>query len=423
MNDLIQAGQHPDADQLNAFVEHALPAHEQQQTMAHLAGCPACRQVVALSLPPEDERQTEVVRRRWFSRWAWAGIPALAAVILVAFLVRNSERTVRQTPAPAQMAETRPLAPPSAPAESAPPENALAAAPLRQRLKQNRALAGAKQPPVGQRELGVVSGSAGGVLGGIGASPTQPPAQAAPSSASSGGPLTSLAADRLQSGFSRPSPLPSRLAMISMCSRASDRLAIDTQNHLFFSDDEGRSWKAVPSPWKGRAVAVALASGVSNGHAPPVPEMSPAVMTGTPALSGSLAGAIKDTSGAVIPGATVFAVHSGGSSVRSVTTDSQGRFRIEDLAPGSYRVEAQAPGFLAQSFAAEVTPSQQAVADVALHPASVSQSVAVQTTHSPLDNAFAATKAAPSQTLSLFVLTTDDGERWASTDGQSWTRE
>ena len=55
MSEILQAGQHPDADQLNAFVEHTLPAHEQQQTLAHLAICPACRQIVALSLPPADE--------------------------------------------------------------------------------------------------------------------------------------------------------------------------------------------------------------------------------------------------------------------------------------------------------------------------------------------------------------------------------
>ena len=55
MSELFQAGQHPDADQLNAFVEHTLPAHEQQQTLAHLALCPHCRQIVALSLPPGDE--------------------------------------------------------------------------------------------------------------------------------------------------------------------------------------------------------------------------------------------------------------------------------------------------------------------------------------------------------------------------------
>src|SRR6201999_4170127 len=115
MSDLLQTGHHPDADQLNAFVEHALPAHEQEQTLAHLALCPACRQIVALSLPPAAESpvpQSESTRRYWFSRWplAWAGIPAVAALVLFIIFIRNGTPTARQTSAPTQMATTRPPA-------------------------------------------------------------------------------------------------------------------------------------------------------------------------------------------------------------------------------------------------------------------------------------------------------------------------
>ena len=124
MSEILQAGQHPDADQLNAFVEHTLPAHEQQQTLAHLANCPACRQIVALSLPPADESPVlqPAVRHRWFTRWhpAWAGIPAFAALILVILFVRNGERRVRQESVPAQVADARKPAAPLV--ESTPPE-------------------------------------------------------------------------------------------------------------------------------------------------------------------------------------------------------------------------------------------------------------------------------------------------------------
>src|ERR1700733_12619788 len=282
MSELIQAGQHPDADQLNAFVEHALPAHEQQQTLAHLAVCPACRQIVALSLPPGDElssRQPEAVRPRWSPRWhpAWAGIPALAVIMLIVFFVRNGGRTVRQTPAPAQMADARPPAAPAPPVASPLPETARSAVPVAHPLNEKRSPAAIKQlPPVKQREPagggGSVSGLMGGVLGGIGTQPTQPAAPGrsfAPSSASAGGPLAEFAAARVPSVFSPPSPLPSHLAILSMAANANQRIAIDTENHLFFSDDEGKNWKAVPSQWKGRAVSVALSSGVATGHAAP----------------------------------------------------------------------------------------------------------------------------------------------------------
>jgi len=428
MSELLQAGQHPDADQLNAFVEHTLPEHEQQQTLAHLAVCPACRQIVALSLPPGDESpilQPETVRHRW---WAWAGIPALAALILVILFVRHEQRNVRQTSVLSQMADTRPPAPP--PAEIPPPEAPRSMAPLAQRAPQRRPAAPVTQAtPLAQARQGTASGVAGmgGILGGIAIQPTQPPAPersfAAPS-ASAGGPVSMLAVNRVQAAFSAPGPLPSHLAILSMASRANQRLAIDTDNHLFFSSDEGRNWKAISSPWKGRAVSVALTSAISFGSAAPALKLSshPAA-TPAPALSGT----ITDPSGAVIPGATVTATNSRGVLVGSATADSRGQYRMEDLAPGNYRIEAQARGFESQLFAAELAPAQQAVADVILRVGSAAQTVTIHALPGSLDsprvNANLAAKPRVSQTLSRFELTTDDGERWTSTDGQNWAHE
>ena len=436
MSEILQAGQHPDADQLNAFVEHTLPAHEQQQTLAHLATCPGCRQIVALSLPSAGESPVlhPIDRRRWFPRWhpAWAGIPAFAALVLVILFVRNSERRVHQASAPAQIADARKSVPPI---ESAPPEVtqnvARNVAPLAQHANQKRPVATQPAPLAEARQP--ASGSAGpvmgGILGGIANAPTQPSAPGrwfGASAASVGTPGRALAADRVQAAFSAPSPLPSRLAALSMASRGNQRIAIDSDSHLFFSEDEGRHWKAVPSPWKGRAVLVALTSRVSSGNEAPALKMSsrPAAVTGA-----ALYGTITDQSGAVIPGATVVATNSTAEIVRSAATDQHGQFRMVGLVPGNYRIEAQAAGFETESFSAEVAPAQQAVADVILRVGSASQTVAVQAQASPfaLESSAAdanpTAKPADSQTLSRFELTTDDGERWTSTDGESWTRE
>ena len=94
MSELLQPARHPDADQLSAFVEHALPPHEQQQTLAHLAICADCRAIVALSMPPLEESpkpRPEPVRQPWFSGWHLA-LAAAAAFAGLAFLihVRNS---------------------------------------------------------------------------------------------------------------------------------------------------------------------------------------------------------------------------------------------------------------------------------------------------------------------------------------------
>lgn len=59
-----------------------------------------------------------------------------------------------------------------------------------------------------------------------------------------------------------------------------------------------------------------------------------------------IAGVVKDTSGAVLPGVTVEAASPVLiEKVRSVTTDTEGRFNIVDLRPGTYTVTFTLPGF------------------------------------------------------------------------------
>jgi hypothetical protein len=92
MSEQFNTGQHPDADQLSAFAERALPAHEQKQTLAHLAQCSRCRSIVYLAQkaehegPPEPEfaAQPTTARKPWFQGWtlAWSGATALACVVL-----------------------------------------------------------------------------------------------------------------------------------------------------------------------------------------------------------------------------------------------------------------------------------------------------------------------------------------------------
>src|SRR6201988_2666281 len=63
-------------------------------------------------------------------------------------------------------------------------------------------------------------------------------------------------------------------------------------------------------------------------------------------LSGTIAGVVKDTSGAVLPGVTVEAARPALiEKVRSAVTDSTGQYRIENLRPGSYGVTFTLPGF------------------------------------------------------------------------------
>src|SRR6266699_1861305 len=60
----------------------------------------------------------------------------------------------------------------------------------------------------------------------------------------------------------------------------------------------------------------------------------------------SITGAVKDTSGSVLPGVTVEASSPALiEKTRSVVTDGTGQYRIENLRPGTYTVTFTLPGF------------------------------------------------------------------------------
>jgi len=64
------------------------------------------------------------------------------------------------------------------------------------------------------------------------------------------------------------------------------------------------------------------------------------------AQTGIIAGVVKDTTGAVMPGVTVEAASPALiEKVRSVVTDGAGLYKIVDLTPGTYSVTFTLPGF------------------------------------------------------------------------------
>src|ERR687892_2712209 len=74
----------------------------------------------------------------------------------------------------------------------------------------------------------------------------------------------------------------------------------------------------------------------------------PSVAWTQAADTASVAGVVRDTSGAVLPGVTVEASSAALiEKVRSVVTDDQGLYRIVDLRPGIYVITFSLPGFRA----------------------------------------------------------------------------
>lgn len=62
-------------------------------------------------------------------------------------------------------------------------------------------------------------------------------------------------------------------------------------------------------------------------------------------VTGTLVGVVKDSTGAVVPNASVIAVQTATNVRRTGTTTSGGYFSFPYLAPGPYQVRISAPGF------------------------------------------------------------------------------
>jgi hypothetical protein len=421
MSEILQPGHHPDADQLSAFIEKALPAHEYQQTLAHLADCPHCRSVVALSLPPVDEssiQQAKDVRRSWFVGWnlAWPTLAAACAALAVFFVVRTHQMaphppSVSKT---AEMAESHPPAPAAVAGHNAAHEQSSQARPV-----QGRNLARLQRPRPAPSSASHIFTTGQTLYPAAAPGVANSSGQAQAAGSASQLPLLNPAAITVVRH-----PLPSGLPALSMVSSGQRILVIDTQNTVFLSDDSGVHWKAIPSRWQGRAVKVELASSTIparsisttlNGN------FVSRAMGGPFRVSNnsSLAGTVKDPTGAVVAGASV--VVSNASSVAGpVKTDSGGRYVVNNLSPGSYEVEVRAPGFETQQTPVTLIASQQSTVNFLLPIGQASQSVSVDAAASSAKVQVAQKVNPNSSTPMRFEITTDTGELWTSTDGQYW---
>jgi hypothetical protein len=113
MSEPLHLDNHPDADQLSAFAERTLPEHERVATLAHLADCADCREIVFLA-----QQTTELespapeaipVREPWFNRWNLLSpaAAALACVLITVAVVHH----VRPTPMLRQAQSVQPRIP------------------------------------------------------------------------------------------------------------------------------------------------------------------------------------------------------------------------------------------------------------------------------------------------------------------------
>jgi hypothetical protein len=99
---------------------------------------------------------------------------------------------------------------------------------------------------------------------------------------------------------------------------------------------------------------------------------------------GTISGVAQDSSGAVLPHATVTARQSGTGLNRSTETDSEGRYRIPELPLGDYEVEASVSGFATEiNKGVTLTVGREAVVNLTLSVGTEAQNITV-TTEAPL---------------------------------------
>src|SRR5213593_917103 len=95
--------------------------------------------------------------------------------------------------------------------------------------------------------------------------------------------------------------------------------------------------------------------------------------------TGTISGSVVDAQQAVIPGAMVTARNVETNISRSVLTNEVGRFRIPNLPVGPYEVSVELSGFARYVRSGIIlTLNQEAVLDLTLQPAGVSQEITVQ---------------------------------------------
>src|SRR4051812_12109442 len=94
------------------------------------------------------------------------------------------------------------------------------------------------------------------------------------------------------------------------------------------------------------------------------------------AQEATLSGTVTDTTGGVLPGVTVTALHEATGNTFVAVTDDRGAFRLP-VRTGVHRVTVELSGFTTVTRSIDLLVNQQAVVNLQLSPSAVQESVTV----------------------------------------------
>src|SRR5665213_2084876 len=104
-----------------------------------------------------------------------------------------------------------------------------------------------------------------------------------------------------------------------------------------------------------------------------------ATYAGAQTSQGTIAGTVTDPTGAAVASASVTAKNTTGSDIRTVTTGSNGEYRVDAVTPSTYSVSVSKPGFSTKETRnVVVTASVVTSVNVQLALGDVSQTVTVE---------------------------------------------
>jgi Carboxypeptidase regulatory-like domain len=113
------------------------------------------------------------------------------------------------------------------------------------------------------------------------------------------------------------------------------------------------------------------------------------VMCQTPALAqnattGSINGTVVDSSGAVVPGASVTVTDLATRDQRALVSNAEGRFTVPFLKPDNFEISATAEGLQSTKTTVQVLTGQQSVVNLTLAPGATTQTVEVNANNAQL---------------------------------------
>lgn len=376
MSERTPPAAHLDPDRLSAFIEGALTEAERQESLAHLAECADCRNVLFLAqhavpdLQPAPHPAATPGWRRWLPPLSLAAGAVACGVIVILWMHPHSRPSSTQNVELARQAA--PSLPPASPSAAAAPLQPKPA-PVRQgqaftanRPEQLRSsiqpLAAA--PTVSTaRSAGALSAKAAQPEAAQG-QPERATDQTQTAVASSGSALNSLVpAPPAASGPAAQQAAGSGAAIAANPALAPAPNSATSAIHGAFTAQLQRNGLLDTSD--------ELRLTIEHNHGPD---------NGLSAISGT----VTDASAAVIPKAFVTLRSASGEMVATALTDGDGRFSLTSVAPGEYQIQISASGFMTRAQRLDLQARDLALLSPTLRVGSASQTVEVMTSSTAL---------------------------------------